>query len=185
MHRRIPLLTLSALLVVVSFRASAAQVQWGLTAWSVGLGLVDPENIDSTFWLDGGAEFARVNPNLTLDGRLMYWSSSNGSGDLKVDVSDIAILPGATYRFTSQPSFTPFARGGIGIHRLKADVKTDLGPLGIYSASATDTKFGIYFGGGAAFRPSDRFELLGLVEIHIMDTNFVEIGAEARVPIGM
>ena len=183
MHRRIPLITLFALLLMAS--SATAQVQWGITAWSAGLGFVDPENLDSTFWLDGGLEFARVNPNLTLDGRLMYWGTSVGSGDFKVDFSDVAILPGATYRFASQGNLTPFARGGLGIHRFKAESKVDLGaPFGVISSTATDTKLGVYFGGGAAFQASPRFEILALAEVHLMDTNFFELGAEARVPLG-
>lgn len=185
MHRRWTFAALTTLLLLTSALPASAAVVWGLSAWGAGLGLVAPENIDSTFWLDGGVEFARVNENITLDGRFMYWGSSEGSGDLKVDFSDFAILPGGTYRFAPQGNVTPLARAGLGIHRFKVEVPTvDLGPFGTVGGSTTNTEFGVYLGGGAAFQAGDRFEILGIAEYHIMDANFFTIGAEVRVPLG-
>lgn len=186
MLRRLTLAALPALLLLTPAAPASAEAQlvWGLSAWSAGIGLASPDNIDSTFWLAGGLEFARINENITLDGRLMYWSSSNGEGDFEADFSDFAILPGATYRFASQGSLTPLARAGIGIHRFKADVNVDLGSFGSASSSATDTEFGLYVGGGAAFQAGEKFEIVGIAEYHLMDADFFVIGAEVRVPIG-
>lgn len=183
MLRRLTLAALPALLLLTPAAPASADAQlvWGLSAWSAGLGLAAPNNIDSTFWLDGGVEFARVNENITLDGRLMYWSSSNGSGDFKVDISDIAILPGATYRFAPQGSVTPLARAGLGLHRVKADSNLD---TTFGSPSYTNTDFGIYLGGGAAFQAGEKLEILGVAEYHITDADFFMIGAEARIPLG-
>ncbi|MBZ0267325.1 outer membrane beta-barrel protein [bacterium] len=184
MLRRLTFPALAALLLLTNALPASATMVWGLSAWGAGLGLAAPENIDSTFYLDGVLEFARVNENITLDGRLMYWSASEGEGDFKVDFSDFAILPGATYRFTPQGSVTPLARAGLGIHRFKADVNLDFGGFGSASGSATSTEFGVYAGGGAAFRAGEKFEILGIAEYHIMDANFFTIGAEVRVPLG-
>ena len=100
MHRRIPLLILPFLLALST--PAPAQVVWGLTAWHAGLGLASPDDIDNTFWLDGGLEVARMNENITLDARLMYWGSSVGLGDAeKVDRLTVRWPSGSTQAITN------------------------------------------------------------------------------------
>jgi len=181
MKPRIMLLALTGLLVIPC--SAAAQVQWGLSAWSAGVGFAAPDNLDNTFWLDAGLEFVEFAPGFTGDGRLLYWGSSTGSGDLKADFSDIALLPGVTYRFAGRRGFSPLLRGGLGFHRFKGESKLNLGPpFGVITSTDTNTEFGAYVGGGGAFRVSDRFEVLAVAEMHFMDENFFVIGAEFRVP---
>lgn len=176
---RTPLIALIPLLALVT--PAAAQVEWALSAWSAGLGLVAPgDDIDTTYWLDGGVDVAQVNRNLTLNGRIMWWGSSHGAGSV-LDASDLAFLPGAIYWFPSRGMFTPFARGGLGIHRFKWETFQGLSSR---PTTETNTDLGVFLGGGTTFPVNERFEILGTVEVHFMDTNFFVIGAEAHVPLG-
>ncbi len=96
------------------------------------------------------------------------------------DLSFFQLSMNAYYDFILEDmSFVPYAGAGLGISRVSVD--SDLGPLGSYSYSDTDT--GINLIGGARFTAGNMYPF-AQVQLTFGDLDLLTIGGGILFPIG-
>ena len=127
------------------------------------IGLVNVEELDSTFGFEGIVDLGTVAPNWGMEANVGFWSWSEEQFGAKTSIRDIILGARTKYMFTTQnPQLTPFVGGGMGLHFLRAEVDIPAqGGFPAQSASASDTELGIEFGGGLAMHVSPQIDLVG------------------------
>ena len=150
-------------LCVLAAPAAIAQSALGLETIGASVGFVSPEDLGSTFSLGAYAGCGTIAPNVGLETRLDYWSTSENVYGFESSLRDIALGARAKYFFNVTGStIRPFAGGGLGIHFLRAEVTIPaFFGMPAQSASESDTKFGVDMGGGFATALSPKYDLIG------------------------
>jgi outer membrane protein X len=102
-----------------------------------------------------GAKFQyNVLDPLRLEGSFSYFLPKEyAAGMMKLNMWDISV--NAHWLFSIGDKFSLYPLAGLGIFGTKAKVEMDLGELGNYDTSASDTSFGANIGGGVDFRVTE------------------------------
>lgn len=146
---------------VLAAQPAMAQSDIGFKRLGGALGYVSPENLDGTFGLGVFADLGTITPDISLEPRIDYWSKSKDEFGTEVSVHDVAVGARAKYNFaTTNPKVRPFAGAGLGLHFISAEVSVSMPGFPTTSASDSETKLGLDFGGGIATPLSPRTDLL-------------------------
>jgi hypothetical protein len=147
----------SALLLTFALCSLACQSAWaqsdvGLKNAGFAVGIVSPDNLDTTFGFGIYADMGGFTPRVRVEPRLDYWSKSEDVFGGGISVRDIAVGTRVKYYFpVSNPKLRPFAGGGLAVHLFKAEVEVyDPFSGGTMSVEDSSTELGIDFGGGLA-----------------------------------
>ena len=141
-----------------------AAADFGLKGIGVRVGVVEPENLDTTvgfgFFLDMGT----FHPNIAFETYAGYWKNSFDVGLAESSFRDIVIGAKVEYMFNvSRPTIHPFIGGGLSAHIMKSEA-TIAGIEGLFdgmSLDATDTKLGLDLGGGLRAGVADQIDIIG------------------------
>jgi opacity protein-like surface antigen len=138
------------------------------------LGIVDvtEKGAGSTIGFGAVADLGTIVPNLMLEGNLEYWSDSENQGGVDASFRDFIIGGAAKYLIkSSNPNFTPFVGGGLGLHLQKAENEL----LG-QKNSNSETDIGIHLLGGVFYAASPTIDILGELRYAVVsDLNQISI----------
>jgi len=147
--------------------ATMAAADFGLKGIGVRVGVVEPENLDTTVGFGLFLDMGTFHPNVAFETFASYWSNSFDVGLAESSFRDIAV--GAKVRYlinTSRPTIHPFVGAGVSAHIMRSEVSTsDITLFGEtipgMSLDATDTKVGLDLGGGLRAGVADRIDIIG------------------------
>jgi hypothetical protein len=175
MNRRIAVFA-CVLISLVWTAEAAAQVNLGLRGVGVRAGLVDPENVETTYVIGLFTGLGSIHPRLSLESYVNYWEKSrqmSSAGDLSV--RDIAIGARVEYSVPMPSSIAaPFVGVGLSIHFLNG---TAHGP-GYATGSVpaikaplvdSDTRLGLDVGGGVRATASSNIDIVGEMMYSFVD----------------
>lgn len=160
MTRKTLFLTLA--LCLLACQSAWAQADIGLKHVGFTVGVVDAENVNTTFGVGVLADLGGFSPMVRVEPRLDYWSQSEEAFGASASVRDITLGTRVKYYFpVSNAKVRPFAGGGLGLHFLKAEVSV-IDPFtgGTLKADDTSTKLGLDMGGGMLTPITPRASLL-------------------------
>jgi hypothetical protein len=166
--RLISSLILALILCVLCPASALCQADLGLRGVGLGIGLVDPDNVDATFGFGLLADLGRLSEPIQLEANLSYWSKSEGmSGFGEASVRDISFGGRCKYYFpTESSSLRPFAGAGLGLHFFKAKASIpdlDIGGFIVPGTTIEDSsvKLGLDLGGGLATPINEKADVIG------------------------
>ena len=129
----------------------------GFRGFGARIGLVDPEDASSTITFGLHLDLGEFVPNLRITPLIEYWSAGAGGSD----VSDLTIATNLDYSFPLVgPKVTPYAGGGLGIHRIKRD-----NPVTEYK----NTRVGLHVQGGIRDEVMPNLSLFGELRFTFVD----------------
>lgn len=159
-----------ALVAICTLVASNASAQANLSLRGIGLkaGVVNPEDLDTTLGLGLIFDLGTIHPNWALESYAGFWSQSEEIFNTEVGIKDFSFGAKAKYLFeTKNPTLQPYVGGGVGFHVLNAHA--DIAP--VYSgtilifpgssASDTELRLGLDFGGGLKIDRGSQFAFIG------------------------
>jgi hypothetical protein len=164
---------LSAVLAAVAICtliAPYASAETNLALRGIGLkaGVVNPEDIGSTFGFGLVADLGTVHPNVAMESYAGYWQQTESAFGTDIGVKDFAFGGKAKYMFTtSNPTVQPFAGAGLGLHIVNAHADmpaVSFGGTVIFpatSVSDTNVKLGLDLGGGLRIDRGSQIAFLG------------------------
>jgi opacity protein-like surface antigen len=160
--------------MLVCFLAVSAMTSTAMAAADIGLkgigvrvGVVDPDNLDTTVGFGILMDLGTFHPNVSFETYANYWSNSFDVGLAESSFRDIAIGAKARYLInTARPTIHPFVGAGASVHMLHTEASTpemDMGGIIIpaFNVDASDTKFGMDVGGGLRAGVADRIDIIG------------------------
>lgn len=157
-------------LCTVAVQDASAQADFGLKGVGARIGLVNAENLDSSFGFDAVADLGTISPLIGIEARAGYWSYSESQFGAESKISDISISGRGKYMFpTSNPKLTPFAGAGLGMHFLSLEATTPAMDLGggliipAMTVEDSETRLGLDLGGGLAMHASPQVDIVGEV----------------------
>jgi outer membrane protein X len=134
-------------LTTVGFTANAQQK--GDMAAGANLVFGTGDNL-SNFGVRAKFQYNILDP-LRLEGSFTYFLPKEyGFGTTKLNMLDFSA--NAHWLFPVADRITVYPLAGLGVMGTKAKVDLDLGELGNYGGSASDTDFGVNIGGGVDFK---------------------------------
>lgn len=160
----ITLLAFGILLVAVQ---ASGQTNLGPKGLGVELGLVGPDNIDTTLGIGAFLDLGTFAPNMALESYLGYWANTENYAGGEEYARDLSIGVRGKYMFaTASPLFHPFAGVGLGLHFVRWEVDVPdmiVGSILVpgFHNEDTDTSIGVDIGGGLQTNLSDRADLIG------------------------
>ncbi|HET9326020.1 MAG TPA: outer membrane beta-barrel protein [Candidatus Eisenbacteria bacterium] len=159
--RRALLFTL--LIATLGTGSAFAQSDLGMKSVGVAAGYVSPEDLDGTFSIGVFADHGTIVPNLGLESRIDFWSTSEEAFGTEVSIRDIAIGARTKYYFeVAHPSLRPFAGAGLALHLLHAEVTIPAMPgFPEQSFDDSETKLGLDIGGGINMPMNPRWDFNG------------------------
>jgi len=156
-------LIIAAVLLAASLGPPAARAQ-EQGSLGLGAGLVDPEDVPSTFWITANYRFG-ITEHLLLEPEVGYWKKGEDVLGGDVSIEDLQFGLNAIYRLGgSGTGVRPWAGAGLGVHLLKGVV--DFDDSGDFDD--TDTEIGIHLLGGADFVMSDALALFAAARFDIV-----------------
>lgn len=160
--------------ILVCFMAVSAMASTAIAAADVGLkgigvrvGVVEPENLDTTVGFGFFMDLGTFHPNVAFETYVDYWSNSLDVEFMEMSFRDIAVGAKVEYMIsTARPTIHPFIGGGLSVHVLRSEVTTpalDIGGLIIpgFSLDASDTKVGLDLGGGLRAGVAEHVDIIG------------------------
>jgi len=143
--------------------SALAQSDLGMKSVGVAAGFVSPEDLDGTVSIGVFADHGTIVPNLGLESRIDFWSTSQEAFGTELAVSDITIGARTKYYFeVNHPTLRPFAGAGLAIHMLHAKVTIPAGPgFPEQTAEDSETKLGLDLGGGVNMPMNPRWDFNG------------------------
>jgi opacity protein-like surface antigen len=148
-----------AALVLLAAAPLQAQDQGSL---SLGLGIVKPEDIDSTLYVTANYRF-KLTGSLVLEPEVGIWEKSEGEGDVEISLRDLNF--GANLLYVSDMKKTKLWGGaGLGAHLIKGT----LGIGGLGSESESDTRLGLHLLGGVDYEMGKTVDLYGAVRYDLV-----------------
>jgi opacity protein-like surface antigen len=139
-----------------------AAADFGLKGIGVRVGVVEPENLDTTVGFGFFMDLGTFHPNVAFETYVDYWSNSIDVGFMDTSFRDVAVGAKVEYLFTlSRPTIHPFIGGGLSMHFLQQSV--DLGGLSVpgMSLDVSDTKLGLDLGGGLRAGVAEHLDIIG------------------------
>jgi Opacity family porin protein len=130
------------------------------------VGFISPSNLDGTFTIGGIVDLGTLAENVGLQATADYWgekkSYNYGFSSADTKFRDIAFGGRVLYSFAKEgQQFHPYAGGGLSLHLVKVTADASYQGYPGFSASASDSKIGIDFVGGATFGKSEKMKWLG------------------------
>jgi len=140
-----------------------AAADFGLKGIGVRVGVVEPENLDTTVGFGLFMDLGTFHPNVAFETYASYWSNSFDVGLAESSFSDIVIGAKVEYMFTvSRPTIHPFIGAGLSAHIMKSSASiAAIGPFEAMNLDATDTKMGLDLGGGLRAGVADQVDIIG------------------------
>jgi hypothetical protein len=145
-----------------------AAADFGLKGIGFRVGVVEPENLDTTVGFGLLLDMGTFHPNVSFETYATYWSNNIDVGLAESSFRDIAIGGKVRYLFnTSRPTIHPFVGGGLSVHLLHTEASTpeiDMGGgfvIPALTVDASDTKLGLDLGGGLRAGVADRVDIIG------------------------
>jgi hypothetical protein len=144
-----------------------AAADFGLKGIGVRVGIVEPENLDTTVGFGLFLDMGTFHPNISFETYASYWKNSFDVGLAESSFRDIAV--GAKVRYlinTSRPTIHPFVGAGLSAHIMKSSASISdisFGSITVpgMSLDATDTKLGLDVGGGLRAGVADKIDIIG------------------------
>ena len=134
---------------VLTSQVALGQSKIEFSGLGASFGYVSPEDLGGTFGLEVFADLGHITPQIKLEPRVDYWSSSEEVYGVKASIRDISAGARGKYFFeVKNTQIRPFAGLGLGMHFLKAETSVTIPGFPTISADASETKLGIEFGGG-------------------------------------
>jgi opacity protein-like surface antigen len=163
--KKITVALLMVALCTVAVQDASAQANFGLKGIGGRIGLVNAENLDSSFGFDAVADLGTVSPVIGVEARLGYWAYSESQFGVEAKLSDISVSGRGKYMFpTANPKLTPFAGAGLGLHFLHMEATVPaIGPIPAQTIEASETRLGLDIGGGLAMHASPQVDIVGEV----------------------
>ena len=155
-------LIIAAGLLAALFGPPGARAQ-EQAALSLGAGLVDPEDVGSSFWITANYRF-RIADHLLLEPEVGYWKKGEDVFGGDVSLEDLQFGLNAIYMLGRGTGIRPWAGAGLGLHLLKGVVGFD--DSGDFDD--TESKLGIHLLGGADFVMSDAAALYAAARFDIV-----------------
>lgn len=179
-------LILVAVVAVAMLGASHAHAAGPLRAVGLHAGYISPENIDGTW--NAGLYFEVGAPLLGvyLQPFVTYWNQSVGgatnSMSASADMKDWSVGANLKWLFpVPTPKVHPFVAAGGAVHRFSSDASMSFGP-NMLSPSASDSKFGVQFGGGVELDMGRSWSLVGQSFYHVVsDVNQWTVGGALQI----
>ncbi len=126
------------------------------------VGIVNPDNLDSTFGIQLFCPIA-TRDNMELEGSLLYWKAEQEIGNIfltsTATTTDLAVGVTAKY-FLGDSEILPYALGGVALHFLSVEA------LG---AEAKRNEIGLQLGGGAQYEIDDSLVATAEIVLHTGD----------------
>ena len=175
MKRSLLLGAAAATFVLLAPPAARAQTSLGL-----GLGIVDPEDVDTTLW-------TTINLRLPLGRRLFlepevgFWKSSEEFGNSEASLQDLNLGGNVILDLGGSGDLSFWLGAGLGAHVLKAEV--EIGDTEVESES--DTKLGIHLLGGFDYDLDRDLGLFAAARYDIVDTDGEDNFNQAKVYGGL
>ncbi|HEX7077120.1 MAG TPA: hypothetical protein VF363_01730 [Candidatus Eisenbacteria bacterium] len=166
MRKSLLISTLFVFCTLLSQNALASS-DMGWKSLGVGVGYVDPDNVDGTLGFGAFADLGTFATNWHLEPQIGYWSKSQGAFGYDATIRDLSFGSRANYMFpVSSRKFQPYAGAGLGLHFVTAKVSTPAQDMGTFiipamTASDTSTKLGLDMGGGFVTPLSAKTDLTG------------------------
>jgi hypothetical protein len=131
-------------------QSALATTDIGLKQMGVAVGVVSPEDVDTTFGFGIFADLGSVGPRVRIEPRIDYWSQSEDILGSELSVRDITVGTRVKYFFpVSSTKVLPFGGAGLGLHFLNAEVQVyDPFAGGTMTVEDSATKVGLDLGGG-------------------------------------
>ena len=158
MRHPLTLATLAALLFATPLAHAQEQASLGL-----GVGLVKPSDVDSTFWVTANYRF-RVGDRLWLEPEAGYWKKGDDVPGVEVSVEDLNFGLNAILAMPSG-GLEPWVGAGLGVHLVKGVIGLDDTD---FDLDETETKLGIHLLGGLDFGLTDSFDLFAALRYDIV-----------------
>ena len=86
-------------LCTVVVQDASAQANFGLKGVGGRIGLVNVENLDSSFGFDAVADFGTLSPVIGVEGRVSYWGRTVDVGIAELKIRDITVGARGKYMF--------------------------------------------------------------------------------------
>lgn len=176
-------------LFLLFFAGSTAFAQANMGFMGIGgkLGLVDPQDIGSTIGFGAFADFGTIAPKFHLEANIDYWNKSENVTGGEYSIRDLTF--GGTVKYVHEvegQKFKPFGLGGLHLHLLKGESKTDATQFfPSQTSSSSDTKIGIDLGGGTYYAASPKVDLMAELRYRIVsDANQLVLSAGALFHLG-
>ena len=133
-------------------QAALAQSDVGFKRGGVAIGMVSPENGNTTLGLGVFADMGTIAPRWGLETRLDWWGNSESAFGFDASMNDYTLGARTKYAIpTTNTNIRPFMGGGLGIHFLSTKVTTTDPFTGQkMSATASENRLGLDLGGGFA-----------------------------------
>lgn len=163
------LLFLVAILAVAAMPLSNAFAAGPISVGVEG-GIVntDVDAFDNTWVAGVFADFGLPMLNWSVQPFVNYWNWSDtvpGTTNMDMSFSDWTIGGNVKMSIPTPTMIRPFVGAGVSTHVLKSEV--DTGTFG--SLSASDTKFGFQFGGGAYFDAGSNWSFIAQTWYHMVE----------------
>jgi len=138
-----------------------AAADFGLKGIGVRVGVVEPENLDTTVGFGFFMDLGTFHPNLAFETYVDYWSNSLDVLSMETSFRDVAVGAKLEYLFTvSRPTIHPFVGAGLSMHFLQQSF--DLGStVPGMSLDVSDTKLGLDLGGGLRAGVAEHVDIIG------------------------
>jgi hypothetical protein len=160
-------LVLAAFCTLVAASASA-QANLALRGLGLKVGVVNPEDLDSTLGLGLIFDLGTITPDIAFETYAGFWSQSEDGFGAEVGVRDFSFGAKGKYMFkTSNPTMQPYAGLGLGMHVLNAHADIDpvyFGGTLVFpgsSESDTEVRVGLDVGGGLRIDRGTQFAFIG------------------------
>lgn len=163
--KRVTVIAMAMAICVFAISTAVAQTNLGLKGIGFGVGVVDPQDVDMTMGLAVYGYMGTVHPNFGIDTYVGYWKYSEDALGFEASIRDISVGMRGKYMMHVNPTVTPFAGAGVGVHFLTADVSVpsinfgSIGSTPAFGLSETETRVGFDLGGGLLFDVSPRIAL--------------------------
>jgi opacity protein-like surface antigen len=129
----------------------------------LGVGLVKPSDVDSTFWVTANYRF-RLGDRLWLEPEAGYWKKGDDVPGVDVSIEDLNFGLNAILAMPSG-GLEPWIGAGLGLHLVKGVVGVD----GVgFDFDETETKLGLHLLGGLDFGLTDAFDLFAALRYDIV-----------------
>jgi len=155
-------------LVLAVFASTAsAGVDLGLKGIGLRVGVVEPENLDTSLGFGFFMDLGTFHPNVAFETYVDYWSYSQDVVLAEASFRDIAVGAKGSYVFAlANPRIRPFVGGGLSLHFLKSEAT--IPEISFFGQTipgttldASDTKLGLDLGGGLRAGIADNFDITG------------------------
>lgn len=160
-YQSILFIAIAALALTVT--SASAQTDMGFKGVGAQVGVVNPEDISSTWGLGVLADLGTITPQIGLEAHLDFWTKSDSEFGFDTSIRDIAAGARARYFIpVKSVKVQPYAGAGLAMHFLHASVEIpDIVNGGTMTADDSDTKLGLDIGGGMSARMNDRTDFIG------------------------